>query len=119
MAHISLQQLFHKVKKLLAANIFACRDIQFMKRLLNHFFYLAKFKSFATMNNRQANTLATCTTCTSASMRINFNIIRKFEVDNVSDFFYINTTSCYISCYQKLQSLITKLTHNCITLSLR
>jgi hypothetical protein len=53
------------------------------------------------------------------AVRIHFNIIGQFVIDNVRDTLHINPSRSNIRCDQQLQTLVAKLSHYFISLLLR
>src|ERR1051325_7020854 len=95
--------------KLFAANIFTGRDLELVKWRLNHSLNLSEFTNLTAMHNRHTDSCITCSASSSTSVRINFQVIGQFIINNVRDTLNINTACCYVSRDEKLKSFLAKL----------
>ena len=62
------------MEELFPAHIFTARYIQFVKLRIINPFDLLEFVHFFRMNDRDADTLSTCTACTATSVCVNFHV---------------------------------------------
>ena len=68
---------------------------------------------------RYRGSLLICSSSPPDSVHIVFNILWEIVIDNYSDILNIDSSACYISCYQHWDASILEFLHNFISPSLR
>ena len=63
------------------------------------------------MDNRNRRTLLACTTCTTASVGVAFNVVGQSVVDDVGQIVYVQPTSSNVGSHEELHIVLAELLH--------
>ncbi|MNI39474.1 hypothetical protein D3C73_936560 [compost metagenome] len=74
--------------------------------------------NFTRRYKRPCSTLFTGTTCTADTVNITLRILRQVKVHDMRYARNVETTSCYVSCNQYVNTSVTEFTHHVIALML-
>ena len=107
-----------KVEELLAANVFTRRNFQTVHLRFHDVFDIADATNVTCSNDAQAYTSFTSTASTTTAVCIYFHIIGQFEIDDMRNAGYVDTTGSNIGGNYQLQSLAAKAVHYPVALLL-
>ena len=108
----------HQLHQLLFANLHSVRNSKLTEFCSGRFFNLTNTIQVFRMHNGNRHSCFTGTGCTSATVHVILQFIRKIVMDYVCYILHINSTGCYICRYQQLQSTVTVSAHYFIALRL-
>ena len=103
--------MVHHFVELFAANILCCGQRTVYKLLLNDFLDSLYLVAFACVDNRNRCTLLACTTCTTASVGVAFNVVGQSVVDDVGQIVYVQSTSGNVGSHEELHIVLAELLH--------
>ena len=117
--NFSIYQFIHRLEHHSLHHFLTRRNHFTINFSVNSSFDLRKFVLILTPYNSYRSTFFTCTTCSTRTVCINFNIVWKLVMYYVSYIIYINSSGSYIRCYKNGNIFCFKLLHHSVSLNLR
>ena len=111
-------KIVYHFEKLFLADLLTGRHFTGNEFLTDDAFYFAHLSFFTQIDDGDGCTCLSGTSCTSATVRITFRIVRQSVVDNVGKIIYVQSAGSYVSGNEKLQVTDAELLHNCVSLCL-
>ena len=118
LVYLHLFQFVDHFDKLFLADLLACRHLSGDELLADNAFDFAQLAFFSQVDDGDGSTCLSCTSGTSAAVRIAFRIIRQTVVDYMRQIVYVEPACGNIRSYEQLQVADAELLHHCITLGL-
>ena len=98
MLYFNVVNIFDDIHQLFFTNFCTRWNRQFLEFSLRNALDLANSILIFRGDNRNGNPFFACATRPSASMRIDFHIIRQTVIDNVGNIAHVNTPCRYVCC---------------------
>ena len=117
--NLSVYQFIHRLEHHSLHHFLTRRNRFTINFSVNRSFDLSQFVLILTTYNSYRSTFFTCTTCSTRTVCINFNIVWKLVMYYVSYIIHINSSGSNISCYKNGNVFCFKLLHYTVSLNLR
>ena len=111
-------KIVYHFEKLFLADLLTGRHFTGNEFLTDDAFYFAHLSFFTQIDDGDGCTCLSGTSCTSATVRITFRIVRQSVVDDVCQVVYVQSARGYIGGYQNLDVADAELLHHRVTLCL-
>ena len=102
-----------------STNFLSARNFLYLNLLFYYLLNSLEFSFLTKICNKNGDALLPCSTRTTASVRVRFQIVGNGVIDNVRQIVNIETACGNVGGNQHVQILVTEFFHHIITLSLR